>query len=294
LDGFVGLAAHTVVVGADKTNKVTGNKANVILAAYNCLEAALRYLHPSRGKDSLQITEVIDKITKSYGVNAVENMVSHSLDKYKVSGEKQIIQNPADDQKTKIEKFTFENYDVFAIDVLVTTGNGKVKASDLRTTVFKKADELVYSLKMKASRQFLSEVSKKYHTLPFSIRMFENENAAKMGSLECVNHGLIAPYQILVDKDTELVAHFKATVVVLPNGIVKTAGLPLDGDVYETDLRIEDEQLAALLKESLKPKKKKAKAGEEPKKDEAKVEEPKKTEAKGEEPKKKTPTPKKA
>lgn len=26
--------------------------------------------------------------------------------------------------------------------------------------------------------------------------MFENENAAKMGSLECANHSLIAPYNV--------------------------------------------------------------------------------------------------
>lgn len=174
-----------------------GKKANAILAAYNCLEAALRYLHPSRGKDSLQITDAISKITKSYGVNAVENMVSHELGKYKVTGEKQIIQNPADDQKSKVEKFTFENYDVFAIDVLVSTGDGKVKSSEYRTTVFKKADDLVYSLKMKASRQFLSEVTKKFQNLPFSLRMFgSNENAAKLGSVECVNHALITPYSV--------------------------------------------------------------------------------------------------
>jgi hypothetical protein len=83
------------------------------------------YLHPSRGKNSLDITNVIDKITKSYGVSAVENMVSQEVSKYKINAEKQIMQNPSDDQKTKNEKYTFENYEVFAIDVLITTGDGK-------------------------------------------------------------------------------------------------------------------------------------------------------------------------
>jgi hypothetical protein len=64
---------------------------------------------------------------------------------------------------------------------------------------------------------------------------------------------------VLVDKDTEVVAHFKATAIILPNGILKIAGLPLEESLYESDLRIEDEQLAALLKEALKPKKKKEK-----------------------------------
>jgi methionine aminopeptidase len=86
----------------------------------------MRYLHPSREKDSQQITDVISKITKSYGVNAIENMTSHALDKYKIAGEKQIVQNPSDDQKAKLEKFKFENYEVFAIDMLISTGDGKL------------------------------------------------------------------------------------------------------------------------------------------------------------------------
>lgn len=67
----------------------------------------------------------------------------------------------------------------------------------------------------------------------------------------------------MIDKESEVVAHFKATVIILPNGILKIAGLPLEENMYETDLKIEDEQLAALIKESLKPKKKKvAKKGD--------------------------------
>lgn len=52
----------------------------------------------------------------------------------------------------------------------------------------------------------------------------------------------------------------------MPNGLLKIAGLPLEEDLYQTDLKIEDEQLAALLKEALKPKKKKGakKEGGEP------------------------------
>ena len=43
IDGFVGLVAHTVVVGQ---KEVTGIKADVILAAYNAIEASLRLMKP--------------------------------------------------------------------------------------------------------------------------------------------------------------------------------------------------------------------------------------------------------
>jgi hypothetical protein len=70
---------------------------------------------------------------------------------------------------------------------------------------------------------------------------------------------------VLYEREGEVVAHFKCTAIIMPSGILKIAGLPLDLDTLQCDVKIEDEQLAALLKEPLKPKKKKAA----PKKEEA-------------------------
>lgn len=43
----------------------------------------------------------------------------------------------------------------------------------------------------------------------------------------------------------------------MPSGIFKITGLPLDNDLYESEVKIQDEKIVALLKEQLKPKKKK-------------------------------------
>ena len=48
-------------------------------------------------------------------------------------------------------KCEFAVYDVFAVDILISTGDGKTKEKDTRTTVYKKTDN-IYNLKMKASR----------------------------------------------------------------------------------------------------------------------------------------------
>lgn len=42
IDGFITVVAHTVVVGASKDNKITGRKADAMLAAHLASEAALR------------------------------------------------------------------------------------------------------------------------------------------------------------------------------------------------------------------------------------------------------------
>lgn len=49
VDGFIAVAAHTVVAQADPTAKVTGRTADVILATYWAIQAALRLVKPGNG-----------------------------------------------------------------------------------------------------------------------------------------------------------------------------------------------------------------------------------------------------
>lgn len=49
IDGFIAVAAHTVVASSDASKTVTGRKADTILAAYWAGQAALRLLKPGLG-----------------------------------------------------------------------------------------------------------------------------------------------------------------------------------------------------------------------------------------------------
>lgn len=124
IDGFIAVAAHTMVVGAKPDNKVKGRKADVILAAYHSSQAALRLLKNDKG--NYEITEAIQKIAEAYKCKPIEGMLSHQLKQFKIDGEKTIIQNPTAAQKKEHEKCTFENYEVYAMDVLISTGEGAV------------------------------------------------------------------------------------------------------------------------------------------------------------------------
>lgn len=44
VDGFIAVVAHTVILGVSASKKVSGKKANVMLAAHYASEAALRLL----------------------------------------------------------------------------------------------------------------------------------------------------------------------------------------------------------------------------------------------------------
>merc|ERR1712087_820015 len=148
-----------------------------------------------------------------------------------------------------------EASDVFGFDFVMSTGEGKPKASQLRTTVFKRDLEEKYSLKMKASRTFFSEVNQRFPTLPFTLRAGDERNW-RMGVVECVKHGLFIEYPVLVEKPEEFVAQVKFTALLLPSGNVArlTNGPP---PFAQSEYSVQDEELKALLEQTTDKKKKK-------------------------------------
>lgn len=114
---------------------------------------------------------------------------------------------------------------------------------------------------MKASRALFSDIEKKFGNMPFTLRSLENEQKARLGVAECVKHRLLEPYNVLYDKEGELVAQFKFTVLLMPSGSHKITGLPFDTSLVESEHSIKDEQLKQVLAKSVKisaAKKKKA------------------------------------
>merc|ERR1712193_455134 len=215
------------------------------------------------GNETYAITDTVQKIAESYECKPIEGMLSHQLEQNIIDGEKTIIQNPSEAQRKEHDKFDFELHEVYAIDVLISTGEGQGKDRDAKITIYKKTDE-TYMLKMKNSREFYSAVNKKFGPMPFNLRNFDSETKAKMGVVECVTHKLIEPFQVLYEKEGESVAQFKFTVLLMPNGPHKITGLPLDLDLVESEKSIEDLDIQKLLKTSANPKtaKKKKKAAE--------------------------------
>lgn len=76
------------------------------------------------------------------------------------------------------------------------------------------------SCPFQASRRVFKEINAKFPALPFTFRELETEKASshRMGIKECLDHGLLHPYPVLYEKSGDLVAQFKATVLLMPNG----------------------------------------------------------------------------
>merc|ERR1719435_480532 len=145
IDGFIAVVAHTFVIGASADNPVTGRKADVIMAAHLASEAALRLVKP--GMENTEVTETVTKIGEAFECKPVEGMVSHNLGQNIIDGEK-TINNCLEGQAKDREVHEFKQHEVYAVDVLLSTGDGKNQEKDAKTTVFKKTG-LTYMLKMK-------------------------------------------------------------------------------------------------------------------------------------------------
>lgn len=219
-----------------------GRKADAILAAYKGVQALFRLLKP--GAKNNELTPVLSQIAQAYECTPLEGVLSHEVKRHFIDGTKVIINKETPDQK--VDEAEVQVNDVFVLDVFVTTGDGKTKETELRTTVYKRALDRTYQLKTKHGRAFMSEVLEKYPTLCFTLRAFEDEITAKLAVQECSKHELLNPYPVLLSPNS-IVAQFALTVAVLGGSTIAIAGLNLDESTCKTEKTLKDEQLKQLL-----------------------------------------------
>jgi hypothetical protein len=146
----------------------------------------------------------------------------------------------------KVESHTFEENEVYAVDVAMSSGEGKPKESEQRTTVFKRAVDKSYRLKMKASRWVFNAVNEKFPTLPFTVRALGDDRQGRMGVVECLKHDLLHPYPVLKEEAGTAVAHFKFTVLLLRNGTkqITLHNPAIDWDNVKSEKKLDDESQA--------------------------------------------------
>jgi len=260
VDGYIAVAAHTVVCGKQPSEDepISGPQADVLHAAHVGCEVALRLLRP--GNTNSQVTKAINKVATDFGVRACTGVLSHRMKRFVIDGNKVILLREETDQK--VEDSCFELNEVYSIDVVMSTGDGKPKEMQSRTTIFKRSVDKNYMLKMRSSRTLFNEVNSKFPALPFALRALEDERQARMGLVECLKHELIHPFPVLFEKKGDYVAQFKLTVLILPSGPTRITGLkPFEACSVKTEKTPSDGVNAILSLASRKRKKKGKKKG---------------------------------
>jgi curved DNA binding protein len=268
IDGYFGHVGTTIIAGGAKAE---GEKANLIAAGHTALQAAIRTT--VEGNTNEDVTKVIAKVAEEFGVLPLEGAYSHKHKKHFID-ETDVIMNKKMPEKPAA-KYEFQKGDVFGLDVYMAIGEGKARLAEIRTTVFKRQLENTYILKTQAGRDFISEVGKRFPSLPFSIRAFENVTKAKLGVKHCIEHELLEPFEVHDVREGELVVSFKATVAICPSGTLVLCGdSHFNAENFPTDKKVEDEELSKLLELSmdLKEQKKRKKEAKKAAKEEEKKE----------------------
>ena len=215
------------------------------------------------GNTNEDVTARILKVCEEFKVNALEGAYSHKHKKHLIDEGDVIMNKPIPERKA--QKYEFAPGDVFGLDIYLTTGEGKAKLTELRTTVFRRAVENVYNLRSKAGRAFVSQVDKRYPSLPFSLRAFSDDiTSAKLGVKHCMDHELLEPFEVHELDSGEQMVRFCATVAIQGAGTAILAGgeSHFDASLYEGAAKVEDQELADLLALSMyfKEQKKRIKA----------------------------------
>jgi hypothetical protein len=128
--------------------------------------------------NNYDVTNIIKTVSDSYKVTPVEGVLSHRMKRDIIDGVETIINHATYDQK--VDQRNFEFGDVFGLDVIVSTGEGKPKETNMKISIFKRAVETTYKLKTDSSRKLLSVVEQNFHTFPFAFNIFDNEDNIKM------------------------------------------------------------------------------------------------------------------
>nr|AEY75257.1 putative DNA binding protein [Atriplex canescens] len=259
IDGFIAVVAHTHVI---QEGPVTGRKADVLAATNTAAEVALRLVRP--GKKNKDVTEAIQKVAAAYDCKIVEGVLSHQMKQFVIDGNKVVLSVSSPD--VRVDDAEFEENEVYSVDIAVSTGEGKPRMLDEKqTTIYKRAVDKNYHLKMKASRFIFSEINQKFPIMPFTARALE-EKRARLGLVECVSHDLVQPYPVLYEKPGDYVAHIKFTVLLMPNGSDRVTSYPLQE--LQPTKTVDHPEIKAWLALGTKTKKKgggkkkKAKKGE--------------------------------
>ena len=108
------------------------------------------------GKKNSEITPLLEKCVDAFGCKAVDGVVSHQIKRFTTDGTKVITNKNVPGHA--VQECTFALHEAYAVDVVVSTGEGKCRELDTKCTVFKRASDQKYNLKMKTAREALYKI----------------------------------------------------------------------------------------------------------------------------------------
>ena len=197
VDGFLSDTAATLVVGEPDND--------LVKAAREALEEALKVAAP--GVRINEISHVIEKKIKSYGLSPIVNLGRHEIKRGGIHEGEFIPNSPTNSSKTLIDE------GVIAIEPFATNGGGYViDGADVQILML---DDAKAAVRSKLGRSIIEFISSQYNRLPFAKRWIIEKfgNLAELELKSLVLAGALYEFNVLKEKDNGLVSQFEHTLL---------------------------------------------------------------------------------
>ena len=187
------------------TTDLSGNP-ELAEAPGEALEAALDVIEP--GVETGEIGAVIEETIDGYGYNPVVNLTGHGLGHWEQHTAPN-IPNRAVSQGVELGVG-----DVVAVEPFATDGGGKVREG---------SDEEIFALERegsvrnRAARQALDQITEEFRTLPFATRWLDGSRP-EMALRRLQRQDIVHGYPVLKEEDGRLVSQKEHTVIVTGDG----------------------------------------------------------------------------
>jgi len=187
---------------------------DLVEAAEEALAAALDVVEP--GVTTGEIGATVEDVIEGYGYNPVVNLTGHGLGHWEQHTEPNI---PNREVRQGVE---LEVGQVLALEPFATDGGGKVREG---------ADEEIFALERetsvrnRAARQVLDQVTSEYRTLPFARRWLEVPRA-DMALRRLKQQDVVHGYPVLKEDAGCLVSQREHTLIVTEDGCEVTTRSP--------------------------------------------------------------------
>lgn len=233
IDGFPALVCYTVVVNSGPP--ITDKRARVVHAVTEASREIINLMKP--GHTNVEIAKVMQACAQKYNCNLpliqIEELAPGTLS-YQIS--RGVIDGMNEDHDEYVHQFImpreggaydygmfevqFEEDEVYAIDILMSSGTGKLNRKEAPTTVMKKLPENKADLKLQSSKVAISSLPKNRFPVSLSNKM---DARFRLGIKECISKKLVEEYPVLYEKEKEYIARVKFTVVVRKTPILVVA-----------------------------------------------------------------------
>ncbi len=226
IDGYPALLAYTVVVNTSD-EPITDKRKSIITAVTRVSKDILKNITTSNY--NTDVVDILNKYAKLYGCNIPiinqnilsPGIISYQISRYVISGYNEdddefihrIILNRDNEgiYDYSLKKLRFEEGEIYAIDIVMCTNDGKVKLSQHPTSIYKLIPENKANLILKSSREVIND----FRSYRFPKNLNNKMNSRfKFGLRECIKKGMVEPYHVVEIAKGEYAARVMFTVLV--------------------------------------------------------------------------------